>query len=414
MAEQLYDRSAYIREFEARVISCREEEGRFAVILDRTAFFPEQGGQYADKGIIWEDREAIFPARFLAPEKRNAEGASPKEVKVLDVQMRQGEVVHLTDGALLPGTAVKGMLDWNDRYDKMQQHTAEHIVSGIVHSRYGYNNVGFHLGEEHVTMDYSGELSFSELLSVEREANEAVWKNLPVLVTYPSEKELENIVYRSKIEIEGQIRIVEIPGYDVCACCAPHVERTGEIGLIKIVNTQRYKGGVRVYMVCGARALADYDMRHSTLREVSNLLSVKDEESFAAAKRLKEENISLAVKLGGAKAELLERRLAEAAGGEKAGACGKGFILFEEGMDKRDLIKAADRMAGIRPGYCGIFNGSDEEGYVFVLASRDKDCRSLANALRGELGAKGGGSALMIQGSVKADRTSLVSLLESF
>ena len=393
MAEQLYDQSAYLKEFTATVLSCGREGEKWLVTLDRTAFFPEQGGQYADRGTL-------------------AAAGQETSVRVTDAQMIRGEVVHVTDGPLEPGTEVRGTLDWADRFDKMQQHTAEHIVSGIVHRRYNYNNVGFRLGEEHVTMDYSGELEFSELLDVEREANEAVWKNLPVLVTYPSEKELESITYRSKIEIEGQIRIVEVPGYDVCACCAPHVERTGEIGLIKIISAQRYKGGTRVYMVCGARALRDYDMRHRTLREVSNLLSVKDEMSFEAANRLKEENIRLAVSLGRTKAELLERKLNEAAGQEDAGTPGEGFILFEEGMDKRDMVKAADRMAGMRSGYCGIFNGSDEEGYVFVICSRDRDCRQLAGRLRLELAAKGGGSAEMIQGSVRAEKEKLKDLLK--
>ena len=428
MTEQLYYESAYTKEFSAKVLSCVKAENGFWVVLDRTAFFPEQGGQYADGGELTvvsgehasSESAVSTPAQNEPPagsenppEKEYRAGEGQPVLQVRDVQQKGGEICHLVDEPLAVGTAVMGRLDWADRYDKMQQHTGEHIVSGIVHRRFHYNNVGFRLGPEHVTMDYSGEMSMEQLHEVEREANEAVWKNLPVKVMYPTEEELEDITYRSKIEIEGQIRIVEIPGYDVCACCAPHVERTGEIGIIKIVNVQRYKGGVRVYMLCGARALEDYHMRLVTLRETSNLLSVKDEMSFEAAKRLKDEAVDLRVKLGRVKNELVTRVIEDAAKEECPGVCGKGFILFEEGMEKRDMQRAADRMADLKPGFCGIFNGSDKTGYLFTLASRNLDCRSLAAALREKLGAKGGGSAQMIQGSLAAGKKEITALLES-
>ena len=406
MTEQLYDKSAYIREFTAVVTTCEAVPEGYQITLDRTAFFPEQGGQYADRGIL-------APVRAEAPADSSGADIMHRStgIQVTDVQMKDGRILHLAAKPIAVGTEVHAELDWADRYDKMQQHTGEHIVSGIVHRRFGFNNVGFHLGKEHVTMDYSGEFGDKDVLEIEREANEAVWKNLPVVVTYPSEEELAGISYRSKIEIEGQIRIVEIPGYDVCACCAPHVARTGEIGMIKIVNLQRYKGGVRVYMVCGARALADYQMRHAVLRSTSNLLSVKDEMSCEAAERLKEELTDLKVRLTRTKKELVEKIIEEAAGKENPGAGEDGFILFEDGMDKRDMQKAADRMADMKSGYCGIFSGNDGQGYLFVLCSRDRDCRELADRLRSELGAKGGGSAQMIQGSLAAGKEQILALL---
>lgn len=206
---------------------------------------------------------------------------------------RMGRILHITDQPFEAGEIVEGEIDWKTRFMKMQQHTGEHIVSGIVHARYGFNNVGFHLGTEDCTMDFDGEISKEALQEIELEANRAVWKNLTIEVSYPSKEELEELDYRSKIEIEGQVRIVSVPGYDICACCAPHVERTGEIGMIKLVNMQRYKGGVRVTMLCGSRALTDYEKKQEQNRKISALLCAKEYETAEAVGHLKEELDSL-------------------------------------------------------------------------------------------------------------------------
>ena len=204
---KLFYQDSHLKELEAKVVSCGKSGDHYEAELDCTAFFPEGGGQYADTGTIGS-------------------------VRVLDVQERDGRVLHITDGPLTPGETVAGRIDWEERFMKMQQHTGEHIVSGLVHARFGYNNVGFHLGSEDCTMDFDGEITPEELREIEEKANRAVWADLDVQVLYPSEEELAQIEYRSKIEIEGQVRIVVIPGYDVCACCAPHVKRTGEIGVL--------------------------------------------------------------------------------------------------------------------------------------------------------------------------------------
>ena len=268
MTEKLFYENSHLAEFEAAVTKCRQNGEYFEVELDRTAFFPEGGGQYADTGTLGD-------------------------VPVLDVQERGGHILHMTEKPLETGVLVKGKIDWPERFMKMQQHTGEHIVSGIVHGRFGYNNVGFHLGSEDCTMDFDGEISREELAEIEMEANRAVWKNLEVQTLYPSKEELAHIDYRSKIEIEGQVRIIVIPGYDTCACCAPHVERTGEIGVIKLVNMQRYKGGVRVTMLCGIRALADYALKQREAESVSAMLCAKINEISEAVAHLKEENAAL-------------------------------------------------------------------------------------------------------------------------
>src|SRR5699024_8742548 len=237
------------------VLSCRERNGGYQAVLTRTAFFPEGGGQSADTGFLY-----------------TKEG---EEIRVTDVHEKDGVVYHHISQPVQEGTEVRGKLDFQERFSKMQQHTGEHILSGLVNRHFGYRNVGFHLGTQEVTMDYNGVLTEEDLRQIEYEANEAVAENIPVKVLYPSKEELKNIIYRSKIEIEGQIRIVQIPGYDSCACCAPHVKETGSVGLIKIVGAVHYKCGMRVSILCGFRALEDYRMKERNVAEISNLLSAK-------------------------------------------------------------------------------------------------------------------------------------------
>ena len=217
MTERLYYKDQYIKEFSANVLSCTENKGKFEVILDKTAFFPEGGGQTCDKGSfngINVENIQIIDNRIWHFVKNSEENAEKFQI----------------------GTVLSGKIDKNKRFSDMQQHSGEHIFSGIVNSLYGYNNVGFHLGSEIVTLDFDGELGEDDICKVENLVNEAIWRNLEIKVTFPSKEELAKIKYRSKIEIEGQVRLVEIPGVDVCACCAPHVKFTGEIGIVRVVN----------------------------------------------------------------------------------------------------------------------------------------------------------------------------------
>lgn len=250
MTDKLYYESSHRRDFEAQVISCEPEGEGYKVVLDKTVFFPEGGGQYADTGILGG-------------------------VHVLDAQEKDGIIYHYTDGALTPGEIVKGEIDWEKRFESMQQHSGEHIISGIVHGRFGYNNVGFHLGADYCTMDFDGPITKEQLKEIEEEANRIVYKNLNIEILYPTKEELKDLTYRSKIEIEGQVRIVNIPGVDVCACCAPHVDRTGEIGNIKLVDMVSYKGGERITMLSGSRALTDHQQKEESVKKISALLCAR-------------------------------------------------------------------------------------------------------------------------------------------
>lgn len=370
MTDKLFYQDSHLREFTAEVLSCVQKGDKYEVVLDQTAFFPEGGGQYADHGTLGQ-------------------------VDVLDVQEKDGEIIHLTDGPLEPGTKATGKIDWEERFMKMQQHTGEHIVSGLVHGRFGYNNVGFHLGSEDCTMDFDGEITKEELREIEGKANRAVWKNLEVEVLYPSAEEADHMEYRSKIEIEGQIRIVVIPGYDVCACCAPHVKMTGEIGVIKLTDVQRYKGGVRVTMLCGVRALKDYEMKQQQTGEISALLCAKTEETAAAVKHLKEEYSELKYQIA-EKDKLLASYRADMVPDEEETVC-----IFTRDIGGEAMRLLMNRVLEKDRKLCAVFYGNDLEGYRYVIGSRTKDMRSLVKEFNTAFSGRGGGKPEMVQGTAK-------------
>ena len=356
------------------------EEKRYQIVLDRTAFFPEGGGQYADTGQLQADSEVV---------------------RVLDVQERDGKIFHITDRPVPAGSTVSGQIDWAERFMKMQQHTGEHIVSGLVHAHFGYDNVGFHLGSIDCTMDFNGEITREELHEIELRANEAAAANLDIQVSYPSGEELAGLEYRSKIEIEGWVRIVTIPGFDVCACCAPHVKKTGEIGVIKLTHVQRYKGGVRVTMLCGSRALADYDRKSESVRRISASLCAKEDEVAEAVEHLKEECARLKARLAEQQKEMLRLKARES-DGEKGAVC-----LFESGLEGDGPRLLMNLVMERGHELCAVFCGNDEEGYRYVIGSVSLDLRKLVKELNAAFSGRGGGKPEMVQGSLKGTESEL-------
>ena len=370
--EKLFYEDSHMSAFTAHVVSCEWDEKKesYAVVLDRTAFFPEGGGQYADSGKI-------------------------NGMEVVDVKEKNDVVFHYMKQSIEPGTEVKGEIDFEERFSKMQQHTGEHIVSGLVHRHFGYDNVGFHLGKELVTMDFNGMLDAEDLRKVELEANQAVAENIEIVVTYPTKEELAEMDYRSKKEIAGQVRIVTVPGYDVCACCAPHVAKTGEIGLIKLVDAVKYKGGMRVTMVCGFRALQDYQKKEDSVREISRLLSAKPDELADAVRRLQAESLSWKDKVMRMQNRYMEQKLAEIPEGAE------NCILFEEEMDKNAGRKFVD--SGMRKcsGICALFLGNEEKGYQYTLGSQSINLKEFMKEFHSVFPGKGGGKPEMVQGTVQ-------------
>ena len=381
---ELYYENAYITEFEAKVLSCSAGEGgKYEAVLDKTAFFPEQGGQTSDVGKLVTGEGETVNVLYTGIRKIEETG--------------EDEIYHVLDKCIDAGACVKGEIDSEHRFSNMQQHTGEHIFSGIVNREFGYDNVGFHLSDTEVTMDYNGVLSGEDIARIERLVNEAIWKNVRVVAAFPSEEELKEIDYRSKKELTGAIRIVTVEGYDVCACCAPHVERTGEVGLLKVVGVHNYKGGVRVNILCGKRALEFLTGEHDILSGLAADFSTSYDKVEASVAKLKDDNAALKADLLTEREKLLGYELAEI---DKSL---KNVFLFKDADTDNNLMrKTVNKLAEDHDGFCGIFAGDDEKGYRYIVASGKAggDARDVAGLLREKFGAKGGGSNQMIQGSI--------------
>ena len=383
---KIYDRDSHLTTCEATVLSCDfdPEKKAYAIILDQTVFFPEGGGQFADTGFI-------------------------NDTEVFDAQIRDEIITHYVKSALPVGAKVTCRINWNRRFDFMQQHSAEHIISGLVHSTYGYNNVGFHLGLTETTLDFDGPLTPEQIKSLEIDANKAIYQNVSFDITFPEAETLANLDYRSKKELSGEVRIVTLPGYDICACCAPHVYRTGEIGTIKIVNFMAHRGGMRLTILCGARALSDYQEKQTSVEQISALLSAKQPEVAAAVAKTKDDQQALILRINDLQKKVLEAELKSLPAPDTT----EDVFLFQKDLDTKAIRDAVNRLCTRYNGYCGIFVGDAQTGYTFVIGSATKDCREAAAALRQTFGAKGGGSAKMIQGSVIGAEAEILKLLTS-
>lgn len=379
---KLYYDSAYIKEFEAQVLSCQQGKKGWEITLSATAFYPEGGGQPADTGILGN-------------------------VRVTDVHEKDGQVVHYTDGPLPVGEMVRGVIDWDRRFQHMQEHSGEHLVSGLIHQRFGYDNVGFHMGTDEVTIDFNGVLEWEDLMAIEEKANGMIWENLEISAVYPEKDELDAMEYRSKKELTGAVRIVSIPGGDVCACCGTHVERTGEIGLVKFLSMIHYKGGVRISLLCGKRAVEDYERKRDQVQKISVLLSARPGEIARAVEKLKEEEAKLQEKLVAAYDKLIASEVKDIKEGD-----GDIFIL-EPDFEAIQLRHLVNRLLEEKKGKTVLALGGAAEGsFLYVLGSRDGDMRQLSRELNGLLNGRGGGSAQMAQGTFFATKDQLQAILK--
>ena len=375
--ERLFDKNSKQNIFDATVLSCdKADGGNFAIILDKTAFFPNEGGQTCDTGKI--------------------DGAV-----VISVEETDGIITHMTDRPLEIGKTVRCEIDFEPRFKKMQNHTAEHIVSGIIHRLFGYDNVGFHLGDGYMTADFNGELTENDRAKVEYLANRAAFECHPIRAYYPSAEELSSLEYRSKLDLTENVRIVEIEGVDMCACCAPHVDNTGEVGLVKITDAIRYKGGMRLTMLAGYDALADYRARQEQRKHISIAISAKQSEVAVGVDRVLAEIEQLKSRISALKRENMQMKLDSIKETEES------IIIFEDDGDMlalRNFVNGAVKKTGK---LCAVFAGGDETGYKYIIASESIPLRALSKEITAALGGKGGGSDVMIQGSVTATRTEI-------
>ncbi len=373
--KKLYYVNPHTACFSARVLACKEGPRGYEVILDQTAFYPEGGGQAGDTGTLGG-------------------------IRVLDTREQGETILHYCQAALPVGEIVEGSIDYELRFDRMQQHSGEHIVSGLINSRCGWHNTGFHMGTESTTIDFDGVIPPEDLPLIEAKANEAVWQNLPIRCWIPSPEELVQVSYRTKRALPWPVRIVEVPGCDSCACCGTHVVRTGEIGLIKLLSAIPFRGGTRIEMACGKRALAILNSAYDQNRQVSQAFSAKLGETGEAARKMNELLAAQKYRITG-----LEKQIFA---GIAAGYAGKGDVLhFEEGIDNVAVRELADAIAEGCGGTAAVFSGSDETGYAFCLVARQGDLRPLGKDMTKALNGRGGGKPNCQQGRVQTAKADI-------
>ena len=327
------------------------------------------------------------------------------DAKVTEVHEKDGELLHYTDKALEVGAKVEGKIDWARRFDLMQQHSGEHMVSGIIHEKYGYDNVGFHMGSDVITVDLNGMLDDSQLAEIEREVNERVWEDREVVITYPDAEELKTIDYRSKKELTGQVRIVTFPGVDVCACCGTHVTHTGEIGMVKLLSVVKFHDGIRMEMICGKRVLDYLNMVNEQNHQISMKLSAKMDRTADAVQRLQDENFRMKGQVARMEEEMFR---AEAKKWEGAGS----VLIFKEGLEADSVRKLADAVMNTCEGCCAVFSRNEDGSYKYAMGEIDGDLRQYTKEMNAALNGRGGGKPFFVQGSVQATEDEIRNFFE--
>ena len=370
--EKLYYADPFLKTFTATVLDCQSGKGGFVVTLNRTAFYPEGGGQPADHGTL--------------------DGAA-----VLDVHEKGGVIFHHVDSAVEIGKTVTGTIDWARRLDHMQQHSGEHICSGLICRRFRCDNVGFHMGAEIVTIDFNADISWEALLEIEAQANQYIYKDHPIEIQLHREVELDAIDYRSKKPLEGDVRIVTFPGADCCACCGTHVLRSGQVGLIKFLSVQKFREGVRIELLCGQRAFRYLSRTWEQAKTIGQRLSAKPTEAAAAVERLESELAAAKLRISALEEQVFSSIAQSHA---NAGDC----LLFEPSLRPDSLRRLADAVAKSCSGLAAVFAGENSH-YSYALFRADgQDISPLVKAMNTTLHGRGGGRSGAAQGSVEAPR----------
>lgn len=380
MTERLYD-NGHVKEFDAAVLECRKVDNYYELILDRTAFFPNGGGQLADSGRIGD-------------------------VAVLDVKEKELTIIHIVDKPFSVGDTVHGVIDWETRFKRMQNHTGEHVVCGVAHSLFGCENTGFHMGTFGITADLSVLLNEEQVRLVELKANRAVFDNVPVTVFYPNEDEIKTLDYRSKLDLTENVRLVKIEDYDLCACCAPHVLRTGEVGLIKILDHYSHRGGTRLLLKCGYDALDDYNEKCASVTAVSASLCSKQNEIAQAVEHLKSEKAKLDYELESVKLNQLKKYINRLKSSEN------NVCIFADDADSDGLREIVNKGKELCSAIFAAFV-ADGNGYKYCIGSNSIDLRTFAKDFNSALNGRGGGRSEMIQGSVVSTKEDIISFLNA-
>ncbi len=383
MTRKLYYEDGYQTSFTATIISCEIGEKGYEVVLNQTAFYPEGGGQPADTGTL-------------------------KDAQVIDVQIKEGVIYHRTNKPLEVGEEVQGQIDFRRRFDLMQQHSGEHIVSGIVKSKYGYNNVGFHLNHDYMTCDFDGELTKEQIQEIELLANEAIYKNLPIDGVIYKENEIKEKDYRSKLDLTGDIRLVTISEYDICACCGVHVKTTGEIGMIKCVSSERHRGGVRMTWLCGKRALKDYDKKQEIVSESAKVLSSKSDSVVKHLTKLQRELNEAKQKIAGLTNELFQYT------SEAYLKTDKPALMIYEAELQGDNLRRLCLMISEKTDKVVLVLTGEAENFKYALSAKEKDIRPFNKLLTEQFNGKGGGKSELCQGNLVGSKEEIEAFFDDY
>lgn len=376
---ELYYREPYTSEFDADVVKSEKVDDHYETVLSDTAFYPEGGGQACDTGTL-------------------------NDIHVYDVQNHDGTIIHYTKEPVdVP--MVHGIIDWDRRFTNMQLHTADHIFSGLVHKHFHYDNVGFSMGEHGVRMDFNGPISEEDIRKLELEANQAIWSNIPIRSAVLDPEKLKNLNYRSKKELTGKVRIVLIPGIDTCACCGTHVARTGEVGSIRIYSCEKYKGGVRVLMFAGKKALEEDNILAEQNHQISVALSAEPQKTYDAVKALQNQLEENKKEINALNAKLLAYKLNDFKDGSSLA------VDFEENADRKLMVRLANDLVDQKQIRTAAVCSKTDNGYAYVIISHSVDLRSLAKDLNTALNGRGGGKPDVIQGSFQTDEETIRKVL---
>ncbi len=386
MSIKLFYENRYMKEFDGTALSCTEDKKGWAVVLDMTAFYPEGGGQPCDHGVMTFGETVA---------------------NIVDVREKGGQVVHYSDTEIPAGTAVHGVIDWNRRFDMMQQHTGEHIFSGVVNSMFGYSNVGFHLSEKDNVVDFDGPLTKEDIKAVMDRCNEIVWLNQSVTAEYPDNvKEME---YRSKKELSGPIRIVTAGDADICACCGTHTATTSQAGPIVALTSMAYKGGTRINILCGRRAVEYLKNRNDDCYDISHQLSVPVEKITEAVATRMTEIDNLKYRLANAKRQLMS------VWAEAAQPVDDVCVICREDLLSNEILTFTQLLAE-KAATALVYSPQQDANGKICIISTEYDTNKLGRHISATLGGKGGGKPGTYQGFVEkaTERETLYELVKNF
>lgn len=370
--DALFYKDNYLKEFNTKVLECIEEKGKIKIVLENTAFYPEGGGQPADIGYI-------------------------DKVKVIHVEEKEGKIYHEVEKKIEVGKDVSCKINFEERFSNMQNHTAEHIVSGLICQKYNATNVGFHIGKDFTTMDFDVTISEKDLREIEKQANEAVYQNIQVKEKLYSPEEVKCISYRSKKELKEDVRLVKIGEYDICACCGIHVSKTGEIGIIKLLKAEKYKTGTRIYMLAGFKAVEDYTNKFYQINNISTLLSLKLDEVYDGVVNLVKEIDNLKKEKSILKEKILNQELNEI-------KPEKDIIIEMNDLDIDDMKASCNKIKEKATRIAGVFSNNK-----FIFMSNTENLKELLESLKSRFDIKGGGSNNMIQGQTSSNIQEIIT-----